>query len=261
MHMQRVLASGLEIVHVLRENDGPDIEAMRTLCNKYKPRAFLCSSILQNPTSTNLSPYKAFQILKLAEEFDFIIIDDDTYGDLLPPTEASLVTRLATLDQLKRVIHIGSFSKTLAPGLRVGFIAASPEHIKRVVLFKAVGLISNSTLDERVVHQFLSQGKYRHHCESLRSRLLDIREQTMAQLAAIGCSFATPETAGMYLWGSLDHKVDAMTVARTMFDTDYLMAPGRFFSLTETFRSYMRFNVAATFQSPAVKALRAAINS
>lgn len=259
MHIQRALASGLEIVHVPRESDGPNIEAMRTVCSEHKPRAFLCSSILQNPTSTSLSPHKAYQILKLADEFDFIIIDDDTYGDLLPPTEANLVTRLATLDQLKRVIHIGSFSKTLASGLRVGFVAASAEHVERIVLYKSAGQIANTTLGERAVHQFLSQGKYRHHCESLRARLLEMREQTMAQLVAIGCTFTEPATAGMYLWGSLGDNVDATLIARTMLDANCLMAPGRFFTSTESMQTYMRFNVPATFRSPAVDVLRDAI--
>lgn len=259
MHIQRALASGLEIARVARESDGPDIEAMRAICSKHRPRAFLCSSILQNPTSTNLSPHKAFQILKLADEFDFIVIDDDTYGDLLSPVEANLAARLATLDQLKRVIHIGSFSKTVAPGLRVGFIAASPKHIERIALYKSAGPISSTSLSERVIHQILSQGKYRHHCESLRARLLDIRGQAMAQLVGAGCTFDSPPAAGMYLWGSLGDGVDATAMAKIMLDAGYLMAPGIFFTFTEAARSYMRFNIPATFQSPAVGALRDAI--
>jgi DNA-binding transcriptional MocR family regulator len=260
MHFQRALACGLEIVRVPRNSDGPDIDVLRAMCEKYKPRVFFCSSILQNPTSTSLSPHKAFQILKLADEFDFSIIDDDTYGDLLPPTDASHVTRLATLDQLNRVIHIGSFSKTLAPGLRVGFVAASPQHVESILLFKAAGLISGSTLGERVVYQFLSQGKYRHHCESLRSRLLEIREETMAQLAAAGCSFPTPGTAGMYLWGSLGDETNASVIADAMTAQDYLVAPGSFFSYADPARSCMRFNIAATCNSPAVAALDALIH-
>lgn len=259
MHIQRALASGLQILRVPRESDGPDIEAMRAICSEHKPRAFLCSSILHNPTSTSLSPHKAYQILKLADEFDFIIIDDDTYGDLLPPSESNLVTRLATLDQLKRVIHIGSFSKTLGPGLRVGFVAAGIAHVEHIVLYKSAGQISHTTLGERVVHQFLSQGKYRHHCESLRGRLLEIREQTMAQLVAAGCIFTEPTIAGMYLWCSLGNDVNAHLIARSMFNSQYLMAPGAFFTYAEPMQSYMRFNVPATFQSPALDVLREAL--
>jgi DNA-binding transcriptional MocR family regulator len=261
MHVQRAMACGLDILHVPRHSDGPDIDVMRAICEKHRPRAFLCSSILQSPTSSSLSPHKAFQILKLADEFNFIIVDDDTYGDLLPLTDASQVTRLATMDQLKRVFHIGSFSKTLAPGLRVGFIAASPEHVERILLFKAAGLISNSTLGERVVYQFLSQGKYRHHCESLRSRLLEIREETKAMLTAAGCSFPTPTCAGMYLWASLGDRINASAIARAMRDQDFLMAPGYLFGGAENTRSSMRFNIPATHNSPALAALGALLQS
>jgi DNA-binding transcriptional MocR family regulator len=256
MHIQRLLAAGLEIERVPRDSDGPNIEVMRDLCAKIRPRAFLCSSILQNPTSSSLSPHKAFQILKLADEFNFIIIDDDTYGDLLPLTDVNPVTRLATLDQLKRVYHIGSFSKTLGAGLRVGFIAASLEHIERITLYKAASMITGTTLGERVVYQILSQGKYRHHCESLRSRLFEIRESTMSQLTEIGCQFPTITSAGMYLWGALGDNIDASDVARAMADRGYMTAPSAYFSSD---RSYMRFNIAAAFRNPGVAALGAVL--
>jgi DNA-binding transcriptional MocR family regulator len=81
--------------------------------------------VLHNPTGTSLSAARAFRLLQLAEQYDFTIVEDDIYSDLCPPGHAA--TRLASLDQLKRVIYLGSFSKTLAANLRVGFIAASPD--------------------------------------------------------------------------------------------------------------------------------------
>src|ERR1700752_781048 len=78
--------------------------------------------LLQNPTGTSLTAAQAFRILQLAQAYDFIVVEDDVYGDLCPPGYPG--TRLASLDQLRRVIFLGSFSKTLAANLRVGYIAA-----------------------------------------------------------------------------------------------------------------------------------------
>lgn len=111
----RLMASGMEMLTVPREADGPNLEALREHCVRHRPRFFFCSSVLHNPTSSHIAPHKAFQILRLAEEFDLTIVEDDTYGDLMPPGASAPATRLASLDQLQRVIYIGSFSKTIAP--------------------------------------------------------------------------------------------------------------------------------------------------
>ncbi len=261
MHIQRAMADGLQVLRVPREANGPSTEAIRELCTKHRPRAFLCSSLLHNPTSMSLTPHRAHQLLTLAEEFDFVVIDDDTYGDLLPPTDLSATVRLATLDQLKRVFHIGSFSKTLGAGLRVGYIAAGLENIERIVLYKAASVISSCTLGQRVVHEILSQGKYRHHCDSLRSRLLEIREATAAQLVGIGCVFTATPSIGMYLWASLGEGVAASAVASAMAERKYLTAPARLFSGADSMSSYMRFNIPATFRSSCIPALNAILRS
>lgn len=253
--IQRLLASGLEIVRIPRREDGPDIEALQQACERYKLRAFFCSSILQNPTSTNMSPHKAHQILKIADTFDLMIVDDDTYGDLLPAGAAGNVARLATLDQLQRVIHIGSFSKTIAPGLRSGFIAARPSRVERILLYKSVGAIHGPLLNERIVYRILSEGRYRHHCEQLRNRLQDARKDVHAELVAMGCDLPN-SSGGLYLWGAISSNRNADEVADAMAEKGYRMAPGSVFSSSPALWSHMRFNIAALHGSPALAALR-----
>ena len=251
----RLAATGLDAAFVPRGADGPDLGVLRSLCEKHKPRFFFCSSVLQNPTSSYIAPHNAFKLLQLAEEFDLTIVEDDSYSDLAPPSMAGQFTRLASLDQLRRVIYIGSFSATLATGLRVGFIAAPPEKMAWLTQFRAANIISNSTIAERAVFSLLSEGNYRHTCEQLRSKLDERRESAINQLAAIGVTMENKPNSGMFLWGHLGEGVDALSIARSMLERGHLTAPGSVFSLEARHNEYMRFNVGMTYNSPALAEL------
>lgn len=251
----RLQAAGLNFAGVPRQADGPDLEVLRAHCERYRPRFFFCNSVLHNPTSSSISPYKAFQILRLAEEFDLTIIEDDTYGELMAPGPGTPATRLASLDQLDRVIYIGSFSKTLAPGLRVGYVCAKQEVLDWMVVYRTVSQIAGTSLNERVVYQLLSQGTYRHHATQLRARLDECRQPVIEKLAALGCGVAQPPDAGMYVWASLPGGANAATVAARLAEDGHLMAPGEFFTSNEAYRSHMRFNIGRTLGSPALPAL------
>jgi DNA-binding transcriptional MocR family regulator len=257
----RMMACGLEILTVPREADGPDLEILRAHCEQYRPRFFFCSSVLHNPTSSHMSPHKAFQILRLAEEFDLIIVEDDTYSDLMPPGGTAPATRLASLDQLQRVIYIGSFSKTIAPGLRVGYVCANPDILHWLQVYRTVSEISATSVSERVVYQLLSQGGYRHHCTQLRSRLDECRQPVVEALAALDCSVEQGTNAGMYVWATLPRDLDAMAVADDLLKQGHLLAPGDLFSASKRGRSKMRFNVSRTLDSPALPALARAIRA
>jgi len=257
----RLMASGLQLLPVPREVDGPDLDVLRAHCEQHRPKFFFCSSVLHNPTSSHISPHKAFQILRLAEEFDLTVVEDDTYSDLMPPGVAAAATRLASLDQLQRVIYIGSFSKTIAPGLRVGYVCANPEIIEWLQVYRTVSEIAMTSVTERAVYQLLSQGGYRHHCAQLRSRLDECRQPVVEALAALGCSVEPGTNAGMYVWATLPHDLDAMPVADELLKQGHLLAPGDLFSSSERARSKMRFNVSRTLDSPALPALARAIGA
>lgn len=257
---ERLLSTGLEIHRVTRQADGPDIDQMRTLCEKHAPRAFFCSAVLHNPTSMNIAPHKAFQILRLAEEFDMFIVEDDTYGDLIPRATVTPVSRLATLDQLKRVIYVGSFSKTLGPGLRMGFLAASPERIDYLTTYRVVQGVSGSALSERMLYKALSGGEYRRHCEQLRNRLAEARPLVVEELQRWGVVVDHIPEAGMFLWASLGDGVNSVQVAERMLELGHLLAPAQpFISGAAPASPYVRINVAQAFESSMLPTLGKAL--
>lgn len=251
----RLLSTGAEIYPVKRQADGPDLDEMRTLCEKFKPRAFITSSVLHNPTGTNIAPHKAFQILRLAEEFNFFLVEDDTYGDLMPKASAVPISRLATLDQLKRVIYIGSFSKTLGPGLRLGYLTASAERIDWLTTYRMVQTVSGSTLAERVLYKALSGGDYRRHCEQLRNRLAEVRPVVVDEVRRWGLTVDHVPDAGLYLWASLGEGADALQIAESMLEQGHLIAPAQAFMHASRTESGIRINIAEAFESTMLPAL------
>ncbi|KAF1051971.1 MAG: 2-aminoadipate transaminase [Burkholderia gladioli] len=137
--------------------DGPDLDALETLVQQWRPKMLVINSVLQNPTGTSLSVAQAFRILRLAEAYDFLVVEDDIYGDLCPARYPA--TRLASLDQLKRVIYLGSFSKTLAANLRVGYVAGSPEIANALTDQKMLAGMATPELNERVLYKVLTEGR------------------------------------------------------------------------------------------------------
>jgi DNA-binding transcriptional MocR family regulator len=233
---------GAKVVGIPRLHDGPDLAKLAELAALHKPRLFVINSVLHNPTSTSLSAAKAFQVLKLAEEHDFIIVEDDIYCDLHPGSAIQHATRIATMDGLNRVIYLGGFSKTLAANLRVGFIAASHEHARHLADRKILSTMTSSELGERVVHKILTEGHYRKHTDRLRTRIAAAREKLAPRLEKIGLRLHASSPAGMFMWA--DAGCDTNLLTERAMEHDCLLAPGSLFSPSQLPSTHLRLNVA-----------------
>lgn len=236
----RFAAQGARLVGMPYTPAGPDLDALETLVKTWRPKMLVINSVLHNPTGTSLSPAQAFRILRLAEEYGFVVVEDDVYCDLCPPSYP--VTRLASLDQLGRVIYLGSFSKTLTANLRVGFVACSPETAHAIADQKVLIGMTTPELNERVLYKILTEGHYRRHVERLRARLDGVRDSCGRMLEQAGFSLFTMPAAGMFLWA--DAGVDADAFAAAGQEAGFLLAPGSLFSPHQSSTTWMRFNVA-----------------
>ncbi|QET01009.1 PLP-dependent aminotransferase family protein [Cupriavidus pauculus] len=238
----RFAAQGAQVIGVPYTPDGPDLEALERIVQAHRPKLFVVNSVLHNPTGTSLSAARAFRLLQLAEQYDFLIVEDDIYCDLCPPGHAA--TRLASLDQLRRVIYLGSFSKTLAANLRVGFIAASPDLAVTLTDSKLLTGMATPEINERVLYKVLTEGHYRKHVERVRMRLDRARDETRRALEDLGLRMFPGQSAGMYLWA--DSGVDTNAIATAGHEEGYLFAPGSLFSPSQLPSGWMRFNVASS---------------
>src|SRR5205085_10758409 len=121
---------------------------------------------------------------------------------------------LASLDQLKRVVYVGSFSKTIAPNIRVGYLLAEPTLMDELTQLKMVSGLTSSDLTERVAHGALTEGRWRKHLKSLRDRLGEAHGRVSAQLIELGFELFHEPKAGMYLWARHPDLLDSAELSK-----------------------------------------------
>ena len=243
------------IVSVPYTPSGPDIEQFGAVLAEHRPRLYITNSAIHNPTGATLSPAVAHKVLKLAEQFTLTIVEDDIFADF----EHTPAPRLAAFDGLERVIHIGSFSKTLSASARCGFVAARPEWIESLIDLKIATSFGGGRLAAELVFAVLSDGGYRKHMEHLRSRLSRAIFDVAVKLKAIGIVPWLEPQAGMFLWCRLPDDIDAADIARTALARNVVLAPGNAFSISQSATSYMRFNVSQTSSDRIFEVLRDAL--
>jgi DNA-binding transcriptional MocR family regulator len=242
-------ALGLNVIGIPRLADGPDPAYLAAMAALHRPRLYVINSVLHNPSSGSLSASKAFQVLRLAEEYGFTIVEDDIYCDLHPGGAVQPATRLAALDQLQRVIYLGGFSKTLAPNLRLGFIATSNEWAIRLADRKMLATLSTSDIGERVVYKILSEGLYRKHLDRVRGRLDAVRGKALREMERTGLRIDMAPTTGMFVWA--DTGRDTVALAEEAMVSGLLLAPGCLFSPRQLPSTRTRLNIAC-FSEPGV---------
>lgn len=228
------------IVSVPYTPSGPEMESFAKVLAEHRPRLYITNSALHNPTGATLSPANAHRLLKLAEAHGLTIIEDGIFADF----EREPGQRLAAFDGLERVIHIGSFSKTLSAALRSGFIAARPEWIDGLIDMKLATSFGSAPFAAELVFTVLSDGSYRKHVEGLNRRLAQAMGETLERLKALGLEPWHEPKGGMFLWMKLPGGLDSADVARRALAENIVLAPGNVFSPTQSAANYMRFNAA-----------------
>ncbi len=158
--------------------------------------------------------------------------------------------------QAKRVLHIGSFSKTLSASIRCGFIAAKPDWIEGLTDLKIATSFGGGRLNAEILLHALRDGSYRKHMERLRHRLSTARSAVARRLRSVGIEPWHEPDAGMFLWCKLPGGVDATELAKSALAEDIVLAPGNVFSLSQSARGFMRFNVSQSQEKRLIDFLR-----
>lgn len=231
---------GVRLVGVPRRPEGPDIDAMQELLLEHRPKLMFTHSVLHNPTSTSIAAPVAHRLLQLAARHDFLVVEDDTYADFAE----GQATRLAGLDQLERVIYVGSFSKTLSANLRVGFLAASPDIVAACTDIKLFTAVTSSELAERVVCELLQKGHYRKAMERLRGRLARAMDITLRLFERAGVVVQAPSAGGMFVWAGAAPSETPLDFAARAATQGVTLAPGHLFRPQLQASSWLRYNVA-----------------
>lgn len=256
---------GLEAVPLPRAQVGIDLDRLRGEIKKAKLAAVMVNPNHHNPVGSTLSLTQRFELARLADERGFWLIEDDVYKGLWteeeePPSIHSLLPR--------RTVYLSSFSKTLGPALRLGFIIAPDPLVADLRRRKFLASLSGDGYTQNLVADFVDRRGYQRHLAELRDELgrrARIAKHQSEAFAGLGV-FAPPYTGGLFWRFEFAPGIDAMALYRAARDKNMLVSPGCFFrsegDASAATDAWMRVNVSrceGTMLTRALQLLRAAV--
>lgn len=255
------------ILEVPADSDGMDVDSLVALVTDEPrpPKLIYTIPTFQNPAGTTLSLARRERLLELAAGWGSIILEDSPY-DMLRFHGRQLPSLIELADGTVRVIGVYTFSKILAPGLRVGWVVAEPPVIELMVRARQAMDTCTNTLQQRLVAGFLASGSMEPHLELLRSEY-GYRKQAMQQalrdeLAHLGATWTDPD-GGFFLWVTLPDGLDTRALFPLALEEGVAFVPGPAFSAAGRFANALRLAFSA--EDPArvllgVQRLRRAID-
>lgn len=245
---------GARVLTLERSAQGLDLQALENLLIEHRPRLYVTTSLLHNPTGHSFSPAQAYGLLELAKRYDCHIIEDDLYGDL----HSNPPPRLAALAGLDQVTYLSGFSKTLSANLRVSYVAAAPQVAADLTQMKLMCGGITSQMLEQVVGSMLNDGSYHKHRKRVMHGLQAAGARVATWLQGLGFTLNGPYEGGLFIWATVPQGLDAETMARQALARGMVLAPGSLFGFEPALRHSLRFNVAHT-DNPEVMAGVAAL--
>lgn len=238
-------ARSAELVGVQQDDDGIVPESLRELVSKRRIKLLYTIPNFQNPSGRLMTQERRAAVLQLAEEHDFVIIEDDPYGELLYVENAD-TTPMKSRDTQGRVIYLGSFSKVLAPGLRCGWIVASKEILERLEIAKQAADLCSGTLDQSIVDEFVAGGALAPQIARVRAFYRGKRETLIAQLEKhfTGQAQWTAATGGLFTFLTLNDDIDTAALVSKAVANGVAYIPGGPFFVDGTGRNTMRLTFA-----------------
>ncbi len=232
---------GVRMVGVNRLKNGPDIDDLQIKAAKYKPKIFFTQSQGHNPTGAGLSLAVGHRLLLAAAKFNFKVVEDDPFADILPYD----TPRLVSLDQLDRVIYIGTFSKTLSAGLRVGYIVANSEIANSLCDLKMLTMASSGGITERMLYDFIVAGNYLKYLRKLRNQVNKATTKSLEIIDGLNLEVFCKPTGSFYLWVYLRPDENESLLVSKASEQNIFIAPGKLFIPDKQIaRPAMRVNIA-----------------
>lgn len=221
---------------------GVDLDALDAACGSHQVAACVLASCFHNPLGCTMSEAKKLEVLAVLGRHRVPLVEDDIYGDI--GFGAERPRPFAALDPRAAVIYCSSFSKTLAPGYRVGWVAASERFMPRLIEAKVASTLCGPVLPQLALAEFLASGGYDHHLRRMRR----IFQDTLHRLVvAIEQSFPPGTTVsqpagGFVLWVELPKAVDTRRLFVEALEQGICFAPGVVFSASGRYGRCLRLS-------------------
>lgn len=253
--LQSIERIGLKAIEVpSHPRDGIDLGAMEQAIVMHRPKACWLMTNFQNPLGSLLTNDKKQALVEMLAKYQIPLIEDDVYGELYFGDKRPVPAKAYDLAGL--VMHCGSFSKSLAPGYRVGWVVAG-QFVKEVGRLKLTTTISASVPAQVALAKYLKKGGYDKHLRQLRNILMVNQIKFVEALERYfpkGTHLTVPQ-GGYFLWVKLPDGVNALSLYRQALKLGISIAPGPIFSAQQHFQEYIRLNYGQVWDSKVERAL------
>ena len=221
---------GAHLAGVPVQNDGMDIDALEKVIKSNKNVKMIYTiPTFQNPMGVTMSLEKRIRLYETAKKFGILILEDNPYGELT--FDGSKIATIKSMDTEGIVIYSGSFSKILAPGLRLGFLCADKELIKKVVVAKQISDVHTAMLPQLLAYEYMKRydidelikkmrANYSHKCETMLSAIEEFFPDSVTFTRPMG---------GLFIWCDLGHNIDTLALSKKAIDEKVVYVPGNTF--------------------------------
>ncbi|MBT9583244.1 PLP-dependent aminotransferase family protein [bacterium] len=240
-HLQAIEMLGLKAVEIPSDPvHGLSLAALRQSLEDVPVRAVLLCTNFSNPTGASLSDDDKQELLEILGRHELPLIEDDIFGDLSHAPHRPHAAR--AFDRHDRVLLCSSFSKTLAPGYRVGWVLAGPRYMPRLHQLKLFSNLGSPILPALAISEFLSNGAFEHHlrqCKRHYARQVCQMAEAVARNFPAGTLVTRPK-GGFVIWVELPVGCDTRTLYPKAIELGLTFGPGPIFSARGRFRNCLR---------------------
>lgn len=238
-------ARSAELIGVAQDDEGVVPESLREVASRSKIKLLYTIPNFQNPSGRLMTQSRRAAVLALAEEFDFLVIEDDPYGELVYVDGADTMAMKAR-DANGRVLYLGSFSKVLAPGLRCGWIVAAPALLAKLEIAKQAADLCSGMLDQSIVDEIVARDELRPQIDKVRAFYRGKRGVMLEELQRrfSGHAHWTSADGGLFTWVTLRGDVDTAAHVEKAVANGVAYIPGAPFFVDGGGRDTMRLTFA-----------------
>jgi len=238
-------ARSAQLVGVQQDDDGIVPESLREVASQTRIKLLYTIPNFQNPSGRLMTQERRRAVLQLAEELDFLVIEDDPYGELVYVDGAD-TTAMKANDANGRVLYLGSFSKVLAPGLRCGWMVAPAELLERLEIAKQAADLCSGMLDQSIVDELIAGGELGPQIERVRAFYRGKRGVLIEELERHFAGHArwTSADGGLFTFVTLDNALDTAAKVQDAVANGVAYIPGGPFFVDGSGANTMRLTFA-----------------
>lgn len=237
------LAYDPKYVEIPLEHDGMNMDKLEEVLESgLKPKFLYTIPDYQNPSGITMSMEKRKRLISLANKYDVIVIEDSPYAEL--SFNGEQLDPIKSLDTEGRVIYLGTFSKTFAPGLRIGWVVGNPAIINKFVQIKQGADLQTSSLDQRITAEYMTKYDLNEHIRMIievYSKRRDVMINTMKEKFHKDITFIET-TGGLFTWVTVKEDIDTKELMQEALKENIAFVPGASFFASSGHNNYMRLN-------------------